>query len=112
MPSDCSTQYARTVPLKTVAAVSWSIIGNDISFQFTATTTGWVSFGLDVGKEMCNSEDVIGWIPTGGTPTVSAYIVPCDHRSDDTRMCTCHMSPITVRRSTRHSYDICDTMML
>lgn len=83
MPSDCSKKYDRSVTLKTSASISWSIIGSDISLQMTATTTGWASFGLDVGKEMCNSEDVIGWIPTGATPIVSAYIVPCEHRSDD-----------------------------
>jgi hypothetical protein len=86
LPPDCLLSYDNTIQLNTGASVSWSVVNNnkDISMQMKASTNGWLSFGLDTGNGMCNSEDVIGWLNNTNL-IASAYIVPCDHRSDDTR---------------------------
>lgn len=96
-----SYPYNRTLSSDPSYTLYWKVNLEDkeISFAVAAKTEGWVGFGLAMRPSMINSDVVIGWINTDGSPELHVRIAhvnqDCKFSGEARTACALHYESCT-----------------
>lgn len=64
IPAGAMADYAHKLEAEDMT-VSWSLDGDNIKFELSAKTTGWVAIGIDPEKAMLGADIIIGAVKKG-----------------------------------------------